>query len=158
MDVNSILGAQSPEVIYVQRFSDTSKDSLININGHTPYDDDEAVTYSQSDFHKSVKSFRYAQDEKEDNYRFGIETNYKPSTVSTGVETPEFPPKTVFTFQNSTVSSSKDPVKGLLGSYDARTAMVVKNAKKAYNNAVGITKDPVAALNLKQVEFKKSGL
>ena len=158
MEVNNTSGTPSQEVIYVQRFSDTSKDSLININGHTPYDDDEAVIYSQSDFHKSVKSFRYAQDGKEDNYRFGIETNYKPNTVSTGAETPEFPPKTVFSFQNSTVSSSKDPVKGLLGSYDARTAMVVKNAKKAYNNAVGITKNPVEALNQKQVEYKKSVL
>ena len=155
MEVNNTSGTHSPEVLYSQQLSTQFKQNLVSINGHTPYDDDEAVTYSQSDFHTNLK-FRYAQENEEDDYRFGIETNYKPNTLETGANNTEFPPKSVFTFQNSSVSSSKDPVKGTLDSkYDFNRTLVVKNAKKAYSNAAGLTKDPVGALNQKQVEFKK---
>lgn len=157
MEVNNTSGSSPSEVVYV-KLSEQFKPALgVSVNGHTDLDeDDEAVIYSQSDFHKNVKSFRYAKNDKEDDYSYGIDMGYKPNTVETGSESADFPPKTVFTFQNSSVSSSKDPVKGTLGSgYNFNQKLVVKNAQKAYANAAGITKDPVGALNQKQVEFKR---
>ncbi|MBR6127113.1 hypothetical protein IKQ21_05450 [bacterium] len=155
MEVNNTSGAYSTEEVYGQ-LTAPFKPAAVTINAHTEFDDDEAVTYSQSDFHKNIKSFKYAKDEQEDNYSFGIDMGYKPNTVETGAQNTEFPPKTVFTFQNSSVSGLKDPVKGTLTSgYDYNKTLIVKNAKQAYSNAAGLTKDPVGALNQKQVEFKK---
>ena len=140
-------GTYSSEKIYGQ-LSYPFLQTGIKINAHTPLDkeeDDEATSVSFKDFHAKQPTFKYERQVGETN-TVGLESNYKPSTVSVGTEPPEFPPKNVRAFSVST--SNKDIVQtGLSSGLTYDQAYVRVQAQKAYETSVGLTKNPVGALN-----------
>ena len=147
MDIETS-GAYSPDKIYGQ-LSSPFLQIGVKINAHTPFDkekeDDEATAVSFKDFHAKQPTFKYERQVGETN-TVGLESNYKPSTVSVGTEPPEFPPKNVRAFSVST--SSKDIVQtGLSNGLTYDQAYVRVKAQKAYETSVGLTKNPVGALN-----------
>ena len=151
MEVNTT-GAYSPDIVYGQLTS-PFRPVNVKINAHTPYDKEsetENAAVSMKNFIGKPVTFKYAQG-NEDEYQFGIDSGYKPSSVDTGVEVPEFPPKNVKSFSASAVSSNKDIVKGALKSgYTYDQALVMTKAQKAYSSSVGITKDPISALSSRE--------
>ena len=147
MEVTNTQGAYSPDIVYGQLTS-PFQPPAVHINAHTPYDKDEdnsAVTLK--DFRGNVSSFKYAKEDDEA-YSFGIETNFKPNSVDFGQEKPEFPPKSVKSFSASEVPSNKDIVQGAIkNGYSYDQALLVAKTQKAYSTSVGITNDPIGALN-----------
>lgn len=148
MEINTS-GAYSPDIVYGQ-LTYPFKPAAITINAHTPYDKtentDENTAVSLKDFRGNISSFKYEKDDNDD-YQFGIDNGYKPTTVNSGSEAPEFPPKSVKSFSASNYSN-KDIVQGAIKKgYSYDRAVVIAKAQKAYQTSAGITNDPISALN-----------
>ena len=134
------IGAYSPDTVYGQ-LTTPFLDKKIQINAHTPFDQDEEVkqTFSKNDFEKNISekvfpTFEEMTTFEEEKQVFGV-----PS------EQLEFPPKmpSISTFQASNTKTSSEWVNAALkNGYSANKAVLIGKAYSTYSKVVSQEKTP----------------
>ena len=143
------IGAYSPDIVYGQ-LTTPFLDKQFTLNAHTPYDkvDDAKKTFSQSDFSINMGTTKWQviediRDMKANPFK-------DQQSHATENETPEFPPKSISSFQVSTLNNDSELVyKALKGGYTAKQAIAVGKAHSAYFKIINQDKNlnPVDSLN-----------